>query len=232
MATLTPLVPNFTLSNTNINQWTGGTSGWTDLGIGGNGWYGDIDDAVGAIDATGEQGAAPLLNHNTTEIFIVGLTDVDADFGSMVTISIHGDFHTANAAPGSMGDDQPDSLEVRITNSGATTDYVAWTTLHNWDGTVWSGALGQPAANQTAALTLTAAGLSASEADWNGAELHFRFISTKIKGNDNATPILIIDARLTGTYTPGAAAEKVPTLHVIHRDMSRARLRRESGRMG
>ena len=202
MATLTPLVPNGTVSNTNINQWTGGTAAWVDGGLGGGG-FGDIDDTVGSIATTGESAAGPALNHNTSnELLIVDVTAVDTDFASMDTIALHYD----SAIPGTIADDDT-SLECRITASDGTTEYVTWTTLRSFNGTtgVWDSN-GPPAANTTKSLTLTGTGSSASQSNWNGARLHFRFTSVKTKGNDGATPVLVVDARLTGTYTQAAAA--------------------------
>ncbi len=208
MATLTPLIPATPdVSNTNINQWTGGTSGWTD-GAAGGGGFADIDEAVGSIAASGETAAAPALNHNTTnELLVTNLSNVDSDFGDMATLRLNYDaaLPDNSSAP---TDDEPVLLEVRITASDGTTEYVTWVTLSNW--TVaggWTGLAGQPAANHDVALTLTATGDTASLSDWNGARIHFRFSATKVKGNDNATPILIVDARLTGTYNLTAAID-------------------------
>ncbi len=211
MATLTPLIPATPdVSNTNINQWTGGTTSWTD-GAAGGGGFADIDEAVGTIDASGETAAAPALNHNTAnELLQTNLSDTDSDFGNMDTLRLNYDaaLPDNSSAP---TDDEPVTLEMRVTASDGTTDYVAFVTLANW--TVaggWTGLAGQPAANHDVALTLTGTGSSADKTAWDGARIHFRWSSTKVKGNDNATPILVIDARLTGTYTPVATGPFPP----------------------
>lgn len=199
MATFTNLRPTAgtgTVIQNSVVDYLRGASTWT-IGSARTTTIPDyMNEDVTATPASGDTGISILAGANLTSEARMGLDSVPADFGS-ISSPITARFSTAQYA--TYVDDVA-NLSITIYASNGTTVYASTVTLADYNGTTWTTPIGY---NRTASMTVTAAGLAASKADWDNAILDVTITDAKNKGADGAA-IILVDIEFEGTYTAAA----------------------------
>jgi hypothetical protein len=120
-----------------------------------------------------------------------GFVDTPADFASMSTVSVR----TYTVVSGRTDDNI--TLRVSIYDATETTMYAG--NAAGDAGADVSGAA-NPSGLHTTALTLTAAGIAATKANWDAARIRVNWIYSQVMSKD-AYDLRLHAVELTGTYT-------------------------------
>lgn len=211
MATLTPLKANGdrNVGGTGLRLYTRASGTWSAGSSQPSALWSYLDETITSSPADGDTGIGLAPGAQTTQTIQLNLTSVDTDFSSMDSLAIS--FSTVDYVGYS---DDTGVLQCSIHKTDGTVLAEASTSgdvlllkyhVNDWTGTSYfqssDGTGTAPTYNDTNSFTLTSAGSSATESDWNAAYISIEFEDAKVKGSDGAA-IVLVDFELTGTYTP------------------------------
>jgi hypothetical protein len=189
MATLTPITVDGdgTLDTTNLEHDTGsGTPWWSHFSDDPDGLSSDYITCKGNLV-------------DGTYVSWHSLENVDADFGSMDTLTVQVDGDSSG-----FGNDECD-ITVRIADGNEST---TWLTD---ESAILLDELDTTRIQPTDSFT----GLTGSKAQWDTAHIRISWVYNKVTGPDALANLRIYGLELTGTYTEAAADTGQPIMGVI-----------------
>lgn len=221
MATLTPLKADVTVNGGGL-RWDRLAGAWGDAPAIGS--FNLIDEPITAAVADGDTAIGLATGANTLDDGIFGLSDTDANFGTMSSLSIR----YSSALVGTVNNDIL-GMGVRVLKSSDASVLVANDSAGNffeilyYNSVSWSSTAGLPGAPRYDwTIAFNYINTTAPKSDWDGAEIQFRFVHTTSMGSDG-TSVLLVDFELVGTYllssTPSVVSDRrfARTNHLIVR---------------
>ncbi len=211
MATLTPLKPLSAGTTGTIFGYSRVSGAWQrDFTTpAGSAWPLSLDEAITSSEADGDKGVSQDYGSNTTSTDTSAMTDVDADFASMDTLS----FRYSSVDFGPYSDDSG-GFGIRIVNGAtilaAATSGGAVQYMDYFDGTSWNNSTSTsdtaPGYDKTVAFGYV--NTTATKTDWDGASVEYTFDDSRNMGSDQST-VVLVDFEITGTYTTSGTSATV-----------------------